>query len=212
MNFVYITQELIFCYKIVIIFCKFRRWLIKKLKKFATSVSSTSHETKDGLSRSYRTQNKLGKDENRKKVSCIISGGSRISPRRGRQLPGGAPTYDFVNFCRKLHENEDILAARGGRASPAPPLRSATDYYCHHLPNLSSLNSIFYFWTLWALLYVLTVGGAVFHGHARRFRIKFRFSWGNSGKLYFIFEIFLYEEDLHHHYNLHLFLIKYRYQ
>ena len=32
------------------------------------------------------------------------------------------PTYDFVNFCRKLHENEEILAARGvGRASPAPP-------------------------------------------------------------------------------------------
>ena len=26
----------------------------------------------------------------------------------------GAPTYDFVNFCRKLHENEEILAAGGG--------------------------------------------------------------------------------------------------
>ena len=55
------------------------------------------------------------------------SGGSRISPRRGRQLPGGgAPTYDFVNFCRKLHENEEILAARGGGRPLRPPLRSAT--------------------------------------------------------------------------------------
>ena len=44
----------------------------------------------------------------------------------GANSQGGAPTYDFVNFRRKLHENEEILAARGGRASPAPPLRSAT--------------------------------------------------------------------------------------
>ena len=51
------------------------------------------------------------------------SGGSRISPRRGRQLSGGAPTYDVVNFCRKLHENEEILAARGG----ARPLRPRLD-------------------------------------------------------------------------------------
>ena len=54
-------------------------------------------------------------------ITIYFSGGSKISPRRGRQLPGGAPTYDFVNICRKLHENEENLAARG-RASPAPPL------------------------------------------------------------------------------------------
>ena len=29
------------------------------------------------------------------------SGGSRISPRRGRQLPRGAPTYDFAKFGQK---------------------------------------------------------------------------------------------------------------
>ena len=51
-------------------------------------------------------------------------------PEEGAPTPGGgAPTYDFVNFCRKLHENEEILAARGGRASPAPPLRSATGMF-----------------------------------------------------------------------------------
>ena len=38
------------------------------------------------------------------------SGGSRISPRRGRQLPGGAPTYDFDKFSQKMHEIERIWA------------------------------------------------------------------------------------------------------
>ena len=46
----------------------------------------------------------------------VRSGRSRISPRRGRQLSGGAPTYDFAKFSRKLHEIERIWA----------PLRSAT--------------------------------------------------------------------------------------
>ena len=57
----------------------------------------------------------------------LYSGGSRISPRRGRQLPrGGAPTYDFANFpknCMKLKE----FGPPGGRARPKfyyvdPPL------------------------------------------------------------------------------------------
>ena len=51
-----------------------------------------------------------------------ISGGSRISPRRGRQLPRGAPTYDFATFSQKLHEIERIWTSRGGRASLTPPL------------------------------------------------------------------------------------------
>ena len=35
------------------------------------------------------------------------SGGSRISPRRGRQLSRGRePTYDFAKFSKKLHEIE----------------------------------------------------------------------------------------------------------
>ena len=41
-------------------------------------------------------------------------------PRRGRQLPGGAPTYNFAIFSQKLHEIERIWAP-GGRASLAPP-------------------------------------------------------------------------------------------
>ena len=42
------------------------------------------------------------------------SGGSRISPRRGRQLPRGAPTYDFAKFFQKPHEIERIWTPRGG--------------------------------------------------------------------------------------------------
>ena len=62
-----------------------------------------------------------------RKLIVWISGGSRISPRRGHQLPGGgAPTYDFAKFSQKLHEIERISAPQGGRASLAPPLRSAT--------------------------------------------------------------------------------------
>ena len=63
-------------------------------------------------------------------MTVINSGGSRISPRRGRQLPGGgtgAPTYDFAKISQKLHEIERIWTSRGGGASPAPPLRSVTD-------------------------------------------------------------------------------------
>ena len=56
---------------------------------------------------------------------CIqCSGGSRISPRKGRQLPGGGgANLRFCKFSLKLHENEEFLAARVGRTSPAahPP-------------------------------------------------------------------------------------------
>ena len=39
----------------------------------------------------------------------MSSGGSRISPRRVRQLPGGgALTYDFAKISQKLHEIERI--------------------------------------------------------------------------------------------------------
>ena len=43
-------------------------------------------------------------------------------PRGGCANPrGGAPTYYLTNFFRKLHENEEILVQRWGRASLAPP-------------------------------------------------------------------------------------------
>ena len=45
-------------------------------------------------------------------------------PEEGAPTPRGAPTYDFVNFFRKLHENEEILA-RPLRT----PLRSATEMW-----------------------------------------------------------------------------------
>ena len=47
-------------------------------------------------------------------------------PEEGALTPnGGVPTYYLANFSRKLHENEEIWG-QGGRASLAPPLRSAT--------------------------------------------------------------------------------------
>ena len=56
------------------------------------------------------------------------NGRSRISQRRGRQLSGGAPTYNFAKFSQKLHEIERIWTPRGG-AHPKfyyvdPPLAS----------------------------------------------------------------------------------------
>ena len=54
----------------------------------------------------------------------LVSGGSRISPRRGCQLPRGAPTYDFAKFSQKLHEIERIWIR--GACVPGAPLRSAT--------------------------------------------------------------------------------------
>ena len=50
-------------------------------------------------------------------------------PRRGGRQPprwGCQPTI-LPNFYRKLHENERIWTPRGGRASLAPPLRSANE-------------------------------------------------------------------------------------
>ena len=63
---------------------------------------------------------------------CVCtSGGSRISPRRGRQLSGGAPTYDFAKFSQKLHEIERIWTPGGGHASKILLCRSATVYKSH---------------------------------------------------------------------------------
>ena len=49
------------------------------------------------------------------------SGGSRISSRRGRQLPGGGRQHtDFAKFPQKLHEIEKNLDPRGGGVPRAP--------------------------------------------------------------------------------------------
>ena len=56
----------------------------------------------------------------------MSSGGSRISPRRGRQLPGGRQHTILPNFpknCMKLKE----FGPPGGARAPRTPLRSATD-------------------------------------------------------------------------------------
>ena len=45
----------------------------------------------------------------------LCSGGSRISPRRGRQLSGGGRQHTiFAKFSQKLHEIERIWTPRGG--------------------------------------------------------------------------------------------------
>ena len=57
-----------------------------------------------------------------KKTGSVVSGGSRISPRRGRQLPGGGHQHKILPYfpknCMKLKE----FGPPGGRASLAPPL------------------------------------------------------------------------------------------
>ena len=53
--------------------------------------------------------------------------------------PGGAPTPKVGTrtyfFGRKLHENERILAPRGGARVHGAPLRSATGLHSHCLEN-----------------------------------------------------------------------------
>ena len=94
-------------------------------------------------------------DENDHTESCsrkqrisLYSGGSRISPRRGHQLPGGAPTYDFAKISQKLHEIERIWTGRGARV-PCAPLRSATAICCGGIwgknnPDKKSVQTIFH--------------------------------------------------------------------
>ena len=68
--------------------------------------------------------------------STISSGGSRISPRRGRQLPGGGgANLWFCQISPKTAWKWRNFSFRGG-ASPAPPLRSATDIPALSLPYL----------------------------------------------------------------------------
>ena len=54
------------------------------------------------------------------------SEGSRFSPRWGRQLSRGAPTYDLAKFSQKLHDIERIWTLGGGRVSKILLCRSAT--------------------------------------------------------------------------------------
>ena len=65
-----------------------------------------------------------------KRIYCVskpylVSGGYRISTRRGRQLPGGGGGGANIRICRifpKTAWNWKNLDSQGGRASPAPPL------------------------------------------------------------------------------------------
>ena len=47
---------------------------------------------------------------------CVCAVADLGFPRGGcANTKGEAPTYYWPNFSRKLHENEEILAERGGR-------------------------------------------------------------------------------------------------
>ena len=75
-------------------------------------------------------------------ASVIPSGGSRISPRRGRQLPRGAPTHNFAKFSQKLHEIERIWTPVGCTSLvPAldSPLTNVTYWSLLFIPPLTPL-------------------------------------------------------------------------
>ena len=60
-------------------------------------------------------------------VSAVINrGGSRTSPRRGRQSLGGRQPNILVIFSEKPYEIKEILVRRGGARRMRPP-KSATD-------------------------------------------------------------------------------------
>ena len=82
-------------------------------------------------------------------------------PEGGAPTPeGGAPTYYLANFSRKLHENKEILGPRGGRASLAPPPRSANGFsyftQCTHLLLLTTTCQGFSYFTQCTHLLLLT--------------------------------------------------------
>ena len=71
-----------------------------------------------------------------------ISGGSRISPRWGRQLPRRAPTYDFGKISQKLHEIKRIWTWVGARPKfyyVDPPLDIDFFYYQLNSNNFSNI-------------------------------------------------------------------------
>ena len=54
---------------------------------------------------------------------CTLSVADPGFPRGGgANSPGGAPTYEFVEFSQKLHEIERISTPRGGARPLRPPL------------------------------------------------------------------------------------------
>ena len=65
----------------------------------------------------------------------VVSGRSRISPRRGCQLSKGAPKYDFAKLSQKLHEIERIWSQRERMRVLSrvprhpPPFRSAAGWF-----------------------------------------------------------------------------------
>ena len=75
-------------------------------------------------------------------VEYQISGGSRISPRRGRQLPRGGANIRFCQIFPKTAWNWKNLAPREAHV-PRAPLRSATGNQRINISHLSNrINEI----------------------------------------------------------------------
>ena len=93
------------------------------IHKFCKRKGSSWHVscTKTSEYHNYRGKLKFISD-----FLVMSSGGSRISPRRGRQLPGGGANIRFCQIFPKTAWNWMNLDP-GGRASLAPPLDPPRD-------------------------------------------------------------------------------------
>ena len=60
------------------------------------------------------------------KEELLFRGGSRTSPRRGRQYPGGRLPNILVIFSEKPYEIKEFLVRRGGPCRVRPNPKSAT--------------------------------------------------------------------------------------
>ena len=69
-------------------------------------------------------------------ILSLISGGSRISPRRGRQLSRGGANIRFCQIFPKTAWNWKNLDPQGGRASKILLCRSATAYF--NVPTMTN--------------------------------------------------------------------------
>ena len=75
-------------------------------------------------------------------VGALCSGGSGISPRRGRQLPRGGANIRFCHIFPKTAWNwKNLGPRRGGGRIPRTPLRSATALDGSH-PNMKFFLSL----------------------------------------------------------------------
>ena len=72
-------------------------------------------------------------------------GGSRTSPRRGRQSLGGRLPNILVIFSEKPYEIKEILVRRGARAGCAPHIRASHEPYTFTTIIYSMMEALQFF-------------------------------------------------------------------